>query len=116
MNASMVPARVGWLAHLGGLPRGRARSLDVSVAHIALAAVLSGVEVLLDSGLPQVPARPVLGNPWKDVRPGRDQHGVSASGGLSGSAVKGSRALVADGRGVEQQREQHRNIAALEVV
>jgi hypothetical protein len=38
----------GWLTHWGGLLRDRAGRLDVSAARIAFAAVLSGVQALLN--------------------------------------------------------------------
>ena len=44
----VVERSFGWLAHWGGLLRGRAGRLDVSAARIAFAAVLSGVEALLN--------------------------------------------------------------------
>lgn len=44
----MVERSFGWLAYWGGLLRDRAGRLDVSAARIAFAAVLSGVEALLN--------------------------------------------------------------------
>jgi len=44
----VVERSFGWLAHWGGLLRDRAGRLDVSAARIAFAAVLSGVEALLN--------------------------------------------------------------------
>ena len=44
----VVEHSFGWLVHWGGLLRDRAGRLDVSAAHIAFAAVLSGVEALLN--------------------------------------------------------------------
>jgi hypothetical protein len=44
----VVERSFGWLAHWGGLLRDRAGPLDVSAARIAFAAVLSGVEALLN--------------------------------------------------------------------
>ncbi len=44
----VVERSFGWLAHWGGLLRGRAGRLDISAACIAGAAVLSGVEALLN--------------------------------------------------------------------
>ncbi len=44
----VVERSFGWLAHWGGLLRDRAGCLDVSAARIACAAVLSGVEALLN--------------------------------------------------------------------
>jgi hypothetical protein len=44
----VVERSFGWLVHWGGLLRDRAGRLDVSAARIAFAAVLSGVEALLN--------------------------------------------------------------------
>src|SRR3954462_5083066 len=44
----VVERSFGWLVHWGGLLRDRAGRLDVSAARIACAAVLSGVEALLN--------------------------------------------------------------------
>jgi len=44
----VVERSFGWLAHWGGLLRDRAGHLDVSAARIAFAAILSGVEALLN--------------------------------------------------------------------
>ena len=44
----VVERSFGWLARWGGLLRDRAGRLDVSAARIAFAAVLSGVEALLN--------------------------------------------------------------------
>ena len=44
----VVERSFGWLVHWGGLPRDRAGRLDVSAARVALAAVLSGVEALIN--------------------------------------------------------------------
>ena len=44
----VVERGFGWLVHWGGLLRDRAGRLDVSAARIALAAVLSGVEALIN--------------------------------------------------------------------
>jgi putative transposase len=44
----VVERSFGWLAHWGGLLRDRAGRLDVSAARVAFAAVLSGVEALLN--------------------------------------------------------------------
>src|SRR6185437_13417607 len=44
----VVERSFGWLVHWGGLLRDRAGRLDVSAARIAFAAVLSGVESLLN--------------------------------------------------------------------
>src|SRR3712207_4660139 len=43
-----VERSFGWLVHWGGLLRDRAGRLDVSAARVALAAVLSGVEALIN--------------------------------------------------------------------
>ena len=43
----VVERSFGWLVHWGGLLRDRAGRLDVSAAHLAFAAVVSGVEALL---------------------------------------------------------------------
>ena len=44
----VVERSFGWLAHWGGLLRDRAGHLDVSAARVACAAVLSGVEALIN--------------------------------------------------------------------
>ena len=44
----VVERSFGWLAHWGGLARDRAGRLDVSAARLALAALLSGVDALLN--------------------------------------------------------------------
>ena len=44
----VVERSFGWLVHWGGLLRDRAGRLDVSAARVALAAVLSGVEALIN--------------------------------------------------------------------
>jgi len=44
----VVERSFGWLVHWGGLLRDRAGRLDVSAARLAFAAVLSGVEALLN--------------------------------------------------------------------
>jgi len=44
----VVERSFGWLAHWGGLLRDRAGRLNVSAARIAFAAILSGVEALLN--------------------------------------------------------------------
>ena len=44
----VVERSFGWLAHWGGLARDRAGRLDVSAARVVLAAILSGVEALLN--------------------------------------------------------------------
>src|SRR5215213_6335646 len=44
----VVERSFGWLVHWGGLLRDRAGRLDVSTARVALAAVLSGVEALIN--------------------------------------------------------------------
>jgi putative transposase len=44
----VVERSFGWLVHWGGLLRDRAGRLDVSAARIACAAILSGVEALLN--------------------------------------------------------------------
>ncbi len=44
----VVERSFGWLVHWGGLLRDRAGRLDVSAARIACAAVLSGIEALLN--------------------------------------------------------------------
>ncbi len=44
----VVERSFGWLAHWGGLLRDRAGRLDVSAARVAFAAILSGVEALLN--------------------------------------------------------------------
>jgi transposase len=44
----VVERSFGWLVHWGGLLRDRAGRLDVSVARVAFAAVLSGVEALIN--------------------------------------------------------------------
>ena len=44
----VVARSFGWLVHWGGLLRDRAGRLDVSAARVALAAVLSGVEALIN--------------------------------------------------------------------
>ena len=44
----VVERSFGWLAHWGGLLRDRAGRLDVSAGRLAFAAVLSGVEALLN--------------------------------------------------------------------
>jgi putative transposase len=44
----VVERSFGWLSHWGGLARDRAGRLDVSAARLALAALLSGVEALLN--------------------------------------------------------------------
>ena len=43
-----VERSFGWLSHWGGLARDRAGRLDVSAARLAFAAILSGVEALLN--------------------------------------------------------------------
>ena len=44
----VVERSFSWLVHWGGLLRDRARRLDVSAARVACAAILSGVEALLN--------------------------------------------------------------------
>ena len=44
----VVERSFGWLSHWGGLAKDRAGRLDVSVARVALACILSGVEALLN--------------------------------------------------------------------
>jgi transposase len=44
----VVERSFGWLVHWGGLLRDRAGRLDVSAARVACAAILSGVEALLN--------------------------------------------------------------------
>ena len=44
----VVERSFGWLSHWGGLARDRAGRLDVSAARLAFAAILSGVEALLN--------------------------------------------------------------------
>jgi putative transposase len=44
----VVERSFGWLSHWGGLLRDRAGRLDVAAARLALAAILSGVEALLN--------------------------------------------------------------------
>ena len=44
----VVERSFGWLAPWGGLARDRAGRLDVSAARVVLAAILSGVEALLN--------------------------------------------------------------------
>ena len=44
----VVERSFGWLSHWGGLAKDRAGRLDVSAGRLALTAVLSGVEALLD--------------------------------------------------------------------
>ena len=44
----VVERSFGWLAHWGGLLRDRAGRLDVAAARLAFAAVLSGVEALIN--------------------------------------------------------------------
>jgi putative transposase len=44
----VVERSFGWLVHWGGLLRDRAGRLDVSTARVAFAAVLSGVEALIN--------------------------------------------------------------------
>jgi transposase len=44
----VVERSFGWLVHWGGLLRDRAGRLDVSAARVACAAVLSGVEALIN--------------------------------------------------------------------
>jgi putative transposase len=44
----VVERSFGWLSHWGGLARDRAGRLDVSAARLALAAILSGVDALLN--------------------------------------------------------------------
>jgi putative transposase len=44
----VVERSFGWLSHWGGLVRDRAGRLDVAAARLALAAILSGVEALLN--------------------------------------------------------------------
>jgi transposase len=44
----VVERSFGWLVHWGGLLRDRAGRLDVSAARIAFAAILSGVEALIN--------------------------------------------------------------------
>ncbi|HET6520613.1 MAG TPA: IS5 family transposase, partial [Geminicoccaceae bacterium] len=44
----VVERSFGWLSHWGGLARDRAGRLDVSAARLALAALLSGLEALLN--------------------------------------------------------------------
>lgn len=44
----VVERSFGWLSHGGGLVRDRAGRLDVAAARLALAAILSGVEALLN--------------------------------------------------------------------
>ncbi len=44
----VVERSFGWLSHWGGLARDRAGRLDVAAARLALAAILSGVEALLN--------------------------------------------------------------------
>src|SRR4051794_25224053 len=52
----VVERSFGWLVHWGGLLRDRAGRLDVSAARIAFAAVLSGIEALLNPMPTQVAA------------------------------------------------------------
>ena len=47
-RSAHVERSFGWLVHWGGLLRDRAGRLDVSAARVALAAVLSGVEALIN--------------------------------------------------------------------
>ena len=44
----VVERSFGWLAHWNGLTRDRAGRLDVSAGRLALVAVLSGVEALIN--------------------------------------------------------------------
>jgi putative transposase len=44
----VVERSFGWLSHWGGLAKDRAGRLDVSAGRLALTAVLSGVEALLN--------------------------------------------------------------------
>jgi len=44
----VVERKFGWLVHRGGLLRDRAGRLDVSATFIARAALLSGVEALIN--------------------------------------------------------------------
>jgi transposase len=44
----VVERSFGWLVHWGGLLRDRAGRLDVSAARVAFAAVLSGIEALIN--------------------------------------------------------------------
>jgi putative transposase len=44
----VVERSFGWLSHWGGLLRDRAGRLDVSTGRLALAAILSGVEALIN--------------------------------------------------------------------
>jgi transposase len=53
----VVGRSFGWLVHWGGLLRDRAGRPDVSATRIAFAAVLSGVEVLLNPIPTQAAAR-----------------------------------------------------------
>ena len=53
----VVERSFGWLVHWGGLLRDRAGRLDVSAARVALAAVLSGVEALINPRPIQAAAR-----------------------------------------------------------
>ena len=53
----VVERSFGWLVHWGGLLRDRAGRLDVSTARVALAAVLSGVEALINPLPIQEPIR-----------------------------------------------------------
>jgi transposase len=53
----VVERSFGWLVHWGGLLRDRAGRLDVSAARVALAAVLSGAEALINPMPIQAAAR-----------------------------------------------------------
>ena len=44
----VVERSFGWLSHWGGLAKDRAGRLDVAAGRLAMAAVLSGVEALLN--------------------------------------------------------------------
>ncbi len=55
----------------------RGRRTAPSFSQVLLDHALKRVDTgLLVSSLPEVPAHPMLRYPFKDVRPGRDQHGV----------------------------------------
>lgn len=95
--------------------RGRRTVLGFSQVFLDYALKRVGVR-LLDSGLPQMPAHPMPRAPFKDVRPGRDQHGVISQRRITRIARQESQDLMAGGYGIKQQREQHRNIVVFEVV
>ncbi len=102
----VVERSFGWLVHWGGLLRDRAGRLDVSAARVTLAAVLSGVEALINPMPIQDAARfGVISSAWRPRLVARmpRTHGSTAVDFMTGTPT-----MPSDDAALERSRRPRR--------